>query len=113
MNKLEKRVKSERAAFLTYAAGIGVVALGAIVIYALSVLGKISFSTAVWAMVILGVVGMVLVTEGVLARSSRIPPCKGKEQAQRQQSGFVNVRLPRFKLNPRDIREQGLFEERK
>ncbi|HDQ71433.1 MAG TPA: hypothetical protein ENN19_04970 [Chloroflexi bacterium] len=58
MNKLEKRVKSERAAFLTYAAGIVIVALGAIVIYALSVLGKIGFSTAVWAMVILGVVGM-------------------------------------------------------
>jgi hypothetical protein len=63
---------------LIFAAGIGIVALGATVIYALAVLGKIGFSTAAWAMVILGVVAMILVTEG-LARSRRQRECFRQE----------------------------------
>ena len=99
MNKLEQPKRPE-ADLLIFAAGIVTVALGATVIYALAVLGRItSLDGAVWALVTLGAVGMTLATVGVLARSSRR---ELRRRAQEEQL-VTKVRLPR--LYPRDIRD--------
>ena len=99
MNKLEQPKRPE-ADLLIFAAGIVIVALGATVIYALAVLGRItSLENAVWALVILSAVGMILVTVGVLARSRRRELRRRAQDAQ----AVTNVRLPR--LYPRDVRD--------